>query len=79
MTKKENPSMKDTATKVTGLLGLVGVGAGIAFSVGSVALEEAIVGGLLVGLSAVQLQVIALAAFSGIASEGTISARLLAH
>ena len=79
MTIKENPSMKDKATKVTGLLGLVGVGAGIAINVGSVALEEAKVGGLLVGLSAVQLQVIALAAFSGIASEGTISARLLAH
>ena len=78
MTIKENPSMKDTAKKVTGLLGLAGVGAGIAFGVGTVALEDAIFGGLLVGLCAVEPQFIAITALSGIASEGAIGAGLLA-
>ena len=74
---KVKPSMKDTAVKVTSMLGMAGVGAGIAYGLGSSSLGEAIQGGVTVLLYAIQPQFIGITACLDIANEGAYIAGLL--
>jgi len=75
---KEKPSYKGAAKNITGALALAGIGAGVAAGVYSFALEQAIAGGILVGLSIAEPGILALSGLFAIAGEGSVVAGLTA-
>ena len=73
---KEKPSMKGTATEVTGLLAFGFGGLGVAAAIGATATSEVVGGGILVGMCVAQPQTLALLGIISLVSEEGLVASL---